>query len=96
MPRWPHLIRACRSGEAESDNFVGVLHAKDLLRALHRADGDTTKIDILDIAAPAWFVPDTTSLQDQLNAFLRHKSHFSLVVDEYGEVMGAGHARGYS
>ena len=72
----------------ESDNFVGVLHAKDLLRALHRADGDTTKIDILDIAAPAWFVPDTTSLQDQLNAFLRHKSHFSLVVDEYGEVMG--------
>ncbi|WP_420334490.1 HlyC/CorC family transporter [Roseibium sp.] len=72
----------------ESDNFVGVLHAKDLLRALHRADGDATKIDILDIAAPAWFVPDTTSLQDQLNAFLRHKSHFSLVVDEYGEVMG--------
>ncbi len=72
----------------ESDNFVGVLHAKDLLRALHAADGDTSKIDILDIAAPAWFVPDTTSLQDQLNAFLRHKSHFALVVDEYGEVMG--------
>ncbi|QFT29689.1 Hemolysin C [Labrenzia sp. THAF82] len=72
----------------ESDNFVGVLHAKDLLRALHAADGGTDGINILDIAAPAWFVPDTTSLQDQLNAFLRHKSHFSLVVDEYGEVMG--------
>ncbi|GAB4511033.1 MAG: HlyC/CorC family transporter [Roseibium sp.] len=72
----------------ESDNFVGVLHAKDLLRALHAADGDASRIDILEIAAPAWFVPDTTSLQDQLNAFLRHKSHFALVVDEYGEVMG--------
>ncbi|MBO6508314.1 MAG: HlyC/CorC family transporter [Roseibium sp.] len=72
----------------ESDNFVGVLHAKDLLRALNAAGGDSEKIDILDIAAPAWFVPDTTSLQDQLNAFLRHKSHFALVVDEYGEVMG--------
>ncbi|WP_305988215.1 HlyC/CorC family transporter [Roseibium sp. MMSF_3544] len=72
----------------ESDNFIGVLHAKDLLRALHAAGGDATKIDILEIAAPAWFVPDTTSLQDQLNAFLRHKSHFALVVDEYGEVMG--------
>jgi magnesium and cobalt exporter, CNNM family len=72
----------------ESDNFVGVLHAKDLLRALHAAGGDTDQIKILDIAAATWFVPDTTSLQDQLNAFLRHKSHFSLVVDEYGEVMG--------
>ncbi|MHA7776156.1 HlyC/CorC family transporter [Roseibium sp. M-1] len=72
----------------ESDNFVGVLHAKDLLRALHAAGGDAANVNILDIAAPAWFVPDTTSLQDQLNAFLRHKAHFALVVDEYGEVMG--------
>ncbi|TYC53628.1 HlyC/CorC family transporter [Rhodobacterales bacterium] len=72
----------------KSDNFVGVLHAKDLLRALHAAGGDSSSIDIVDIASPAWFVPDTTSLQDQLNAFLRHKSHFALVVDEYGEVMG--------
>lgn len=72
----------------ESDNFVGVLHAKDLLRALHAAGGDALKIDLQKIASPTWFVPDTTSLQDQLNAFLRHKAHFSLVVDEYGEVMG--------
>ncbi len=72
----------------ESDNFVGVLHAKDLLRALHAAGGDFSKIDLLQIATPPWFVPDTTSLQDQLNAFLRHKAHFALVVDEYGEVMG--------
>ncbi|MEP3045559.1 MAG: HlyC/CorC family transporter [Roseibium sp.] len=72
----------------ETDNFVGVLHAKDLLRALNAAGGVSKKIDIVDIAAPAWFVPETTSLQEQLNAFLRHKQHFALVVDEYGEVMG--------
>lgn len=72
----------------ESDNFVGVLHAKDLLRALNQVKGDAARIDIVEIAAPAWFVPDTTSLQDQLNAFLRRKAHFALVVDEYGEVMG--------
>lgn len=72
----------------ESDNFVGVLHAKDLLRALHAVGGDAGKVDIQQIVSPPWFVPDTTSLQDQLNAFLRHKTHFALVVDEYGEVMG--------
>jgi len=72
----------------ESDNFVGVLHAKDLLRALHAAGGDMEKIDLLQIVTPPWFVPETTSLEDQLNAFLKHKAHFALVVDEYGEVMG--------
>ncbi len=37
---------------------------------------------------PPWFVPDTTTLKDQLNAFLKRKAHFAVVVDEYGEVMG--------
>tara|TARA_R110002020_G_scaffold15140_12_gene53341 strand:+ start:701 stop:1984 length:1284 start_codon:yes stop_codon:yes gene_type:complete len=72
----------------ESENIVGVLHAKDLLRALHAADGDVDSLDILAIAKPPWFVPDTTNLHDQLNVFLKRKSHFALVVDEYGEVMG--------
>jgi len=72
----------------ETENIVGVLHAKDLLRALHAASGDVDSLDILAIARPPWFVPDTTNLHDQLNAFLKRKSHFALVVDEYGEVMG--------
>lgn len=72
----------------EQDNFVGVLHAKDLLRALNKAKGETEKLDLLEIASPPWFVPDTTSLKAQLNAFLKRKAHFALVVDEYGEVMG--------
>lgn len=72
----------------EPDNIVGILHAKDLLRALNTADWQIDKIDVLALSSPPWFVPDTTSLQDQLNEFLRRNSHFALVVDEYGEVMG--------
>ncbi|MEM7695897.1 MAG: HlyC/CorC family transporter [Pseudomonadota bacterium] len=71
-----------------TDNLIGVLHAKDLLRAVQAAGGDMEKVDAAAIAKPPWFVPDTTRLHDQLNAFLKRKSHFALVVDEYGEVMG--------
>jgi len=70
------------------DNIVGILHAKNLLRALNDVGNDFAKIDVMKIATKPWFVPDTTSLQDQLNAFLRHKAHIALVVDEYGEVEG--------
>ncbi|MEW5423357.1 HlyC/CorC family transporter [Amorphus sp. 3PC139-8] len=72
----------------EPENIVGILHAKDLLRALHAAGGNIDALDVLAIAKPPWFVPDTTNVHDQLNAFLKRKAHFALVVDEYGEVMG--------
>jgi Mg2+/Co2+ transporter CorB len=70
------------------ENIVGVLHAKDLLRALDAVKGDAGSLDVKAIALDPWFVPDTTSLPDQLKAFLTRKTHFALVVDEYGEVMG--------
>jgi len=70
------------------ENIVGVLHAKDLLRAIQATQGELGKIDILSIASPPWFVPDTTPLAEQLKAFRRRKTPFALVVDEYGEVMG--------
>ncbi|RUT99397.1 CBS domain-containing protein [Mesorhizobium sp. USDA-HM6] len=70
------------------DNIVGVLHAKDLLRALNEVGNDFSRIDVTKIASKPWFVPDTTTLQDQLNAFLRRKAHFAIVVDEYGEMEG--------
>ncbi|MEQ1953727.1 transporter associated domain-containing protein [Mesorhizobium yinganensis] len=70
------------------DNIVGVVHAKDLARALSEAGNDFSQIDIMKIAAKPWFVPDTTSLKDQLDAFQRRKAHFAIVVDEYGEVEG--------
>lgn len=71
-----------------TDNIVGVVHAKDLLRALHDVSNDFAQIDIMKVASKPWFVPDTTTLQDQLNAFLRRKAHIAIVVDEYGEVEG--------
>jgi Mg2+/Co2+ transporter CorB len=70
------------------ENIVGVLHVKDLLRAIQAVDGDLTKIDVTEIARPPWFVPDIRPLSEQLKAFRRRKTPFALVVDEYGEVMG--------
>lgn len=72
----------------EPENIIGVLHSKNLLRAVHEAQGDLSRINVVDIASEPWFVPDATSLKDQLSAFLKKKSHVALVVDEYGEVMG--------
>lgn len=70
------------------ENIVGVLHAKDLLRAIRQADGDTSHIDVAAIALTPWFVPEMRPLSDQLRAFRNRKTHFALVVDEYGEVEG--------
>jgi len=74
--------------KGKPENIVGILHAKDLLRAIQTADGDLAKIDATAIARPPWFVPDIRPLSEQLKAFRRRKTHFALVVDEYGEVMG--------
>ncbi len=70
------------------ENIIGVVHARDILRALQAAEGDASKIDLAAIARPPWFVPDLRPLSEQLAAFRRRKSPFALVVDEYGEVMG--------
>lgn len=70
------------------ENIVGLLHAKDLLRALDAVSGDASKLHVDALALEAWFVPDSTTLRTQLQAFRRRKTHFALVVDEYGEVMG--------
>jgi magnesium and cobalt exporter, CNNM family len=72
----------------EPENIVGVVHTKDLLVALARAGWDVSKLDVTGLAAPPWFVPDTTSVADQLNEFLKRKAQLALVVDEYGEVQG--------
>ena len=70
------------------ENIVGILHAKDLLRAMKNAEGDLGQVDVMAIALPPWFVPDIRALSEQLKAFRRRKTHFALVVDEYGEVEG--------
>ena len=74
--------------KGEKDNIVGVIHAKDVLRTLASIDGDRTLFDIMAVATPPWFIPESTNLKDQLNAFLKRRTHFAIVIDEYGEVMG--------
>lgn len=74
--------------EGDTDNIIGVVHAKDVLRALIKAGGDIAKCNLIKIASKPWYVPDTTPLSAQLNAFLKANAHFALVIDEYGEVQG--------
>ncbi|MEL7139407.1 MAG: HlyC/CorC family transporter [Pseudomonadota bacterium] len=89
----------------EPENIIGVLHAKDLLRAVQREldavserdggeglrggfAGALKALDVMGVAMKPWFVPDTRPLEDQLRAFLKRRSHFALVVDEYGSLQG--------
>lgn len=72
----------------EPENIVGVLHTKDLLSALGRAGWDVSRLDIMSFASAPWFVPDSNTVKDQLNQFLKQKAQMALVVDEYGEVQG--------
>ncbi len=72
----------------DPDNVVGVLHAKDLLRALWEAGNDPTKIRLSRIARKPYFIPETTTLQEQLDMFQANQLHFALVVDEYGALQG--------
>lgn len=89
----PHSRLPLFRGERE--NIVGVIHAKDLLRAVERflrtGDGQLDSIsdlDILSVAKPPYFVPETTPLDEQMREFLKRRTHFALVVDEYGDLRG--------
>ncbi|RUT29450.1 HlyC/CorC family transporter [Arsenicitalea aurantiaca] len=72
----------------DADNIVGVLHVKDVLRAMTAAGGDPEKISIETIAVAPWFVSESTRLLTQLGRFRSGQSHLALVIDEYGEVQG--------
>ncbi|MCJ7872255.1 HlyC/CorC family transporter [Marinovum sp. 2_MG-2023] len=79
----------------DPENIIGVIHAKDLLRAMYKLVDNTgapadviNGFDITSIAMKPYFVPDTTSLDDQMRQFLRRRTHFALVVDEYGSLEG--------
>lgn len=82
----PHTRIPLWRGEPE--NIVGVLHVKDLLRAVRAHAGDIDRLNVAALASTPWFVPETTTLRTQLNAFLRRHAHFAVVVDEYGAIMG--------
>lgn len=79
----------------EPENVVGVVHAKDLLRAVNRIVRNSSKglssidgFNVMDVAMKPYFIPDTTTLDEQMREFLRRRTHFALVVDEYGSLRG--------
>ena len=72
----------------EPENIVGILSTKHLAKALVEHKGDLNAIDVAALALVPWYVPDTTTLEEQLASFREHKSHFALVVDEYGALQG--------
>jgi Mg2+/Co2+ transporter CorB len=82
----PHTRLPLYRGEKEE--IIGILHAKDLLRAALPLGGDLSQLDLEQVVRTPWFVPETTSVQDQLKLFLSKRMHFALVVDEYGELQG--------
>ena len=87
----PHTRHPVFSGT--SDNIIGVLHVKDLLRSIGHlgenvnGNGNGNRF-VQDIASPAYFIPETTLLFDQLQSFRSRREHFAVVVDEYGDFRG--------
>jgi len=74
--------------QTDPDNIIGVLHMKDLLKAVVKSNGSVDSLDIKKVSRDPWFVPETTSAVKQLRAFQQKREHFALVVDEYGSLMG--------
>ncbi|WP_457649022.1 HlyC/CorC family transporter [Profundibacter sp.] len=79
----------------DPENIIGVIHAKDLLRAMHKlmvqkeaSFEALNDFDVMKVAKKPYFVPETTTLNDQMRKFLRRHAHFALVVDEYGSLQG--------
>lgn len=79
----------------EPENIIGVIHAKDLLRAVNtllRTPGEDASsladFNVIEVAMEPYFVPETTPLDDQMRQFLARHTHFALVVDEYGALQG--------
>jgi Mg2+/Co2+ transporter CorB len=70
------------------ENIIGVLHSRDLFQKIYEAAGNLTQVDVMQLASPPWFIPENTSLSHQLHAFRKRRSHFALVVDEYGALKG--------
>ena len=89
----PHSRLPIYRGERE--NIIGVVHAKDLLRAVEKILGgqggnlsSIRELDVMSASKKPYFIPETTPLDEQMREFLKRRAHFALVVDEYGELRG--------
>ena len=70
------------------DNIIGVIHTKLLLSEIIACNGNISKVNIANAMMEPWFIPESTTLFDQLQAFRKRREHFSIMVDEYGALMG--------
>lgn len=68
------------------DNIVGVLYAKDLLKA--HPNSNQEQIDLLKLARPPFFVSEYQHVNDLLATFRRRRIHLAIVIDEYSQVVG--------
>lgn len=72
----------------QPENIVGVVHIKAIIQAALKNKGSFQNIDVAALATPPWFIPDTTTAEEQLEAFRQRRARFALVVDEYGALQG--------
>jgi Mg2+/Co2+ transporter CorB len=72
----------------QPENIIGVLHTKDIVRAVLGNSDAFKGVDIKLLITQPWFVPETMGLEELLDAFREKRSHFALVVDEYGVILG--------
>jgi len=70
------------------DKIIGILHAKDILKAIENLDGNKSALEIKPLLRKPWYVPETTTLKNQLKVFRDNQGHFALVVDEFGSITG--------
>ena len=72
-----------------NENIIGLIHSKNLLKILKdRQSLEITREEIKNSLIKTWFVPETTSLKDQLQMHLKRKIKLAMVVDEYGALNG--------
>ncbi len=77
-----------------TDDIVGILYAKDLLKSLNQLEDGADKADqaeslqLKDIVREPFYVPETNRIDTLLETMKREHIHLAIVLDEYGGVVG--------
>ena len=71
--------------DKNTENIIGILQARQLIGFNIKKNLD---FNIRDFCKRPWFIPESSTLANQLMEFKKRKEHFAIVVDEYGEFLG--------
>ena len=74
--------------EESIDNVIGMVHAKDLLRALHRRAPGAVPFSLRALMRSIHVVPGSREVEEVLADFKQLKEHMAIVLDEYGGTAG--------